>query len=65
MIEDRVERAIAGVVDRLVVAAKALPGDVGVTRHADGIAIEGAGLRLRRIADPRLRDLIGTARSEP
>lgn len=59
------DEAIEDLVDRLVAASKALSRDVTVTRDADGITIEGPGLRLRRIADPCLRDLIGTAWREP
>lgn len=54
------DEAISDLVDRLIAVAKALPKDMDVTRTEDGIAIEGARLRLRRIADPTLRDLIGT-----
>ena len=61
----RTDEAIEDLVDRLVAASKALSSDLTVTRDANGIVIEGPGLRLRRIADPTLRDLIGTGRTEP
>lgn len=54
------DQALSDLVDRLVEVAKALPRDVAVTRGPDGIAIEGPHLKLRRIADPCLRDFIGT-----
>ena len=60
MAEDEAQAAVAAAVDRLIEAARAL-GDLAVERRDDGVAIEGARLALRRIADPRLRDLVDTA----
>jgi hypothetical protein len=59
------DEAISDLVDRLVAVAKALPPDVAVTRGPDGVTIEGPRLKLMRIANPTLRDLIGTGLIDP
>ena len=54
-----IEEAIDQAVERLLAAARTIE-DVSAERRGDDVVIEAARARLRRIADPRLRDLCGS-----
>lgn len=63
------ERRRDRLIDRMVAAAPMLlPGDVAVTRTAEGVALSGRGLRWRlwgrrgRPGDPRLTDFAAAFR---
>ena len=59
-IEKDVQAQVSAAVDQLVAAAKAL-GELTIEQTANSVILEGAQLAMKRIGDPRLRDLVNTA----